>query len=68
MPPVVVLVVVPTRIAAPTGVPPVEITACVFAVSTPVPVAILYSEIWLDCRLTGKKKFSRGCGNEQQPG
>jgi hypothetical protein len=52
MPPVAVIVVVPVRIAAPTGVAPVEITAWVFAVSYPVPVATLYSAIWLDCRLT----------------
>ena len=39
-----------------------EIEACELGVRTPVPVAILYSEIWLDCRLIAKRNFPEGEG------
>src|SRR6476660_587719 len=52
--------VAPTRIAAETGLAPVEIVACVFGVSSPVPVAILYSEIWLERRSTTNMNLPEG--------
>src|ERR1700690_3164001 len=62
MPPVAAIVVVPVRIAPPVGCDPVEIEGCELGVSTPLPVAILYSEIWLDWRSIVKRNFPEGEG------
>ena len=68
MPPVVVSVVVPTRIAAPTGVAPVEITACVFGGQYAGSSGDFVFGNLVGLPVDGKKKFSRGCGNDERPG